>query len=62
MLGAPMLFLENVIHALMKESEKLDERFIGFLGIFYIGGWMASAIGIRKLKLREKELRAKSLS
>jgi hypothetical protein len=50
-LGAPMLFLEMVFQASINDPEKLDQRFIGFLGIFYIGGWIASAIGKRKLKV-----------
>jgi hypothetical protein len=51
MLGALMLFAEMVVRALMNEPEKLDERFVGLLGVFYIGGWIATAIAMRKLKV-----------
>jgi hypothetical protein len=50
-LGAPMLFAEMVIRAFLNEPEKLDERLVGFLGVFYIGGWIATTIGMRKLKV-----------
>jgi hypothetical protein len=49
-IGAPMLLIEMLIRASMNEPEKLDERIVGWLGIFYIGGWIATAIGMRRLK------------
>jgi hypothetical protein len=49
-IGAPTLLFEMLIRAMMSEPEKLDERVAGWLGIFYIGSWIASAVGIQRLK------------
>ena len=50
MIGAPMLFLEMVVRSFMNEPEKLDTQFIGATGVFYMGGWIAVAIAMRRLR------------
>jgi hypothetical protein len=50
MIGAPMLFIEMATRALMNQPEKLDARFIGATGVLYIGGWIAVAVGMRRLR------------
>ena len=50
-IGAPMLLIENLSRALMQQPEKLNDQLIGILGVFYIGGWIASAIGMRRMRV-----------
>ena len=49
-IGAPMLFVEMLTRALMSQPEKLNTQVVGILGIFYIGGWIATAIGMRRMR------------
>ncbi|HEY0427244.1 MAG TPA: hypothetical protein VGC76_05520 [Pyrinomonadaceae bacterium] len=59
---APMLLVEMITRAFMAEPEKLNDQFVGFLGVFYIGGWIATAVGIRQSRALGRGVGSKIVS
>ncbi len=51
MIGAPMLLLETILRMVNVLPQNTDNFWIGFVELFYIGGWIALAVGMRRLRV-----------
>jgi len=51
MLGAPMMLLEGLYRHLAHVGDNQINQFVGVLGFIYIGGWVCSSIGMRRLRV-----------
>lgn len=51
MIGAPMLFLETILRMMNVLPQNTDSFWIGFIEMIYIGGWIALAVGMRRLRV-----------
>lgn len=51
MIGAPMLLLETILRIVNILPQNTDNAWIGLLEILYIGGWIALAVGMRRLRV-----------
>lgn len=52
MIGGPMLLAEAILYGLVFQSP--NNRAVGVLELIYLGGWMASAVGMRQLRVTGK--------
>ncbi len=50
-IGAPMLLLQSAAMVFAQGQKLAADRFIAFLGVLYIGGWMAGVVGMRRLRV-----------
>jgi hypothetical protein len=51
MLCAPMLLLESLYRIAAQLPDNQNNRLVGVLGTLYIAGWMASTVGMRRLRV-----------
>ncbi|HEV7860573.1 MAG TPA: hypothetical protein VGO91_18285 [Pyrinomonadaceae bacterium] len=51
MIGAPMMLVEGLYRYLAHMADNQNNQIDGVLGLIYIGGWMCSAIGMRRLRV-----------
>ena len=56
MIAAPMLMMETLYRMAAHIPDEQNNRLVGVLGTIYITGWMASAIGMRRLRVTGKSL------
>ncbi len=61
MIGAPMLFVEAIVHFYVPDANGFSLRGCAFLEFVYIFGWMAGACGMRRLRLTGSGKAAKIL-
>lgn len=50
MIGAPFLCLEFILVGLALDGSQPPNRIVGVLELLYLGGWLASAVGLRQLR------------
>ncbi len=50
-IGGPMLLMEALIFGLAVGSPSPAHRLLGVLELLYIGGWMCSAVGMRRARV-----------
>ncbi len=50
MLGAPMLLVESVLRTANVLPQDGDNFWVGLLEMIYVGGWIALAFGMRRLR------------
>lgn len=50
MLGGPMLLAEGLYRQFTHMPDNYDNQLVGVLGVMYIGGWICSTIGMRRLR------------
>lgn len=51
MTGAPMLLIETILRILNILPQNTDNAWVGFIEMIYIGGWIALAVGMRRLRV-----------
>lgn len=51
MIGAPALLLEGIYRYVMRMTNEQDDRVVALLSFVYITGWVASAVGMRRLRV-----------
>lgn len=51
MLGGPMLLAEGLYRQFTHMPDNYDNQLVGVLGVMYIGGWMCSTVGMRRLRV-----------
>jgi hypothetical protein len=51
MIGAPFLCLEFILVGLALDGSKPLNQLVGVLELIYLGGWLASAAGLRQLRV-----------
>src|SRR5262245_14818439 len=51
LIGAPMLLIQFLLNGGGETQLTPAGRIIAFLGVLYMGGWLAGAIGMRKLRV-----------
>lgn len=53
LIGAPMLLVQFIFNpgGVANPEPTFQGRIIAFLGVLYMGGWLAGAVGMRKLKV-----------
>lgn len=51
LIGAPMLLIQFILNPGGETQLTTSGRIIAFLGVLYMGGWLAGAIGMRKLRV-----------
>lgn len=49
--GAPMLLSQFILNPSGETQLTTSGRLIAFLGVLYMGGWLAGAVGMRKLRV-----------
>lgn len=59
MVGAPMLLLETILRIANVLPQNTDNFWIGFVEMIYIGGWIALAVGMRRLRVTGNNLGSK---
>lgn len=56
MLCAPMLMLESLYRMAWRVPDNQNNRLVGLLGTIYVAGWIASAVGMRRLRVTGRSL------
>ena len=51
MLAAPMMLVEVILFGLLYPEASRNNQLVGVLEVIYIGGWMCSAIAMRRLRV-----------
>ena len=51
MIGAPALLLTGVYRDVVHMTREQDDRVTALLSLIYIGGWVASAVGMKRLRV-----------
>ncbi len=51
MIGAPMLLMQFILNPSGETELTTLGRIIAFLGVLYMGGWLAGAVGMRRLRV-----------
>lgn len=59
MIGAPMLLVETILRIINILPQNTDNGWIGLIEMIYIGGWMALAAGMRRLRVTGNGLGSK---
>ena len=59
MIGAPMLLLETILRMANVLPQNTDNALVGFVEMIYIGGWIALAFGMRRLRVTGNRLGSK---
>lgn len=54
MIGAPALLIEGIYRDLVHMTREQDDKVIALLSLVYITGWVASAVGMRRLRVTGK--------
>src|SRR4051794_2464674 len=59
LIGAPMLLMQFILNPGGETPLTLPGRIIAFLGVLYVGGWLAGAVGMRRLRVTGSGLGSK---
>jgi hypothetical protein len=58
-IGAPMLLMQFILNPGGVTELTVSGRIVAFLGVLYMGGWLAGAVGIRRLRVTGNGLGSK---
>jgi len=59
MTGAPLLLVETILRIINVLPQNTDNAWIGLVEMIYIGGWIALAVGMRRLRVTGNGLGSK---